>query len=35
VLAAAFLGYRLVFYILPLIIAAAGLAVDAVRHRKS
>lgn len=35
VLAAAFLGYRLAFYILPLIIAAAALAIDAIRHRKS
>jgi uncharacterized membrane protein YbhN (UPF0104 family) len=34
-LAAAFLGYRLAFYILPLIIAALALAVDAIRHRKS
>ncbi|HZZ33954.1 MAG TPA: lysylphosphatidylglycerol synthase domain-containing protein [Phenylobacterium sp.] len=34
-LAAAFLGYRLAFYILPLIIAAAALAIDAIRHRKS
>ena len=34
-LAAAFLGYRLAFYILPLIIAALALAIDAVRHRKS
>ncbi len=33
-LAAAFLGYRLAFYILPLIIAAAALAVDALIHRK-
>ncbi|THD59687.1 lysylphosphatidylglycerol synthase domain-containing protein [Phenylobacterium sp.] len=32
-LAAAFLGYRLAFYILPLIIAAAALAIDAIRHR--
>jgi uncharacterized membrane protein YbhN (UPF0104 family) len=35
VLAAAFLGYRLSFYILPLIVAAAALAIDAIRHRKS
>lgn len=35
VLAAAFLGYRLAFYILPLIIAAAALAIDAIRHRKT
>ncbi|HEV7384518.1 MAG TPA: lysylphosphatidylglycerol synthase domain-containing protein [Phenylobacterium sp.] len=34
-LAAAFLGYRLAFYILPLIIAALALAIDAIRHRKS
>ncbi len=34
-LAAAFLGYRLAFYILPLIIAAVALAIDAIRHRKS
>ncbi|MDB5436603.1 MAG: hypothetical protein JWR47_2860 [Phenylobacterium sp.] len=34
-LAAAFLGYRLTFYILPLMIAALVLAVDAFRHRKS
>jgi uncharacterized membrane protein YbhN (UPF0104 family) len=33
-LAAAFLGYRLSFYILPLILAALGLAIDAVRHRR-
>jgi uncharacterized membrane protein YbhN (UPF0104 family) len=33
-LVAAFLGYRLAFYILPLIIAAAALAIDAYRHRK-
>ena len=33
-LAAAFLGYRLAFYILPLIIAAAALAIDAIRHRR-
>jgi phosphatidylglycerol lysyltransferase len=34
-MAAAFLGYRLAFYILPLIIAALALAIDAIRHRKS
>jgi uncharacterized membrane protein YbhN (UPF0104 family) len=34
-LAAAFLGYRLAFYLLPLIIAAVALAIDAVRHRRS
>jgi uncharacterized membrane protein YbhN (UPF0104 family) len=34
-LAAAFLGYRLTFYILPLMIAALVLAVDAFRHRKN
>lgn len=34
-LAAAFLGYRLAFYILPLIIAAAALAIDAIRHRRT
>lgn len=34
-LAAAFLGYRLAFYILPLLIAFVALAVDAIRHRKS
>jgi uncharacterized membrane protein YbhN (UPF0104 family) len=34
-LAAAFLGYRLAFYILPLIIAAVVLAIDAIRHRKT
>jgi uncharacterized membrane protein YbhN (UPF0104 family) len=34
-LVAAFLGYRLAFYILPLIIAAAALAIDAIRHRKT
>lgn len=34
-LAAAFLGYRLAFYILPLIIAVAALAIDAIRHRRS
>lgn len=34
-LAAAFLGYRLAFYILPLIIAFLALAIDAVRHRRS
>lgn len=34
VMAAAFLGYRLTFYILPLMIAALGLAIDAVRHRR-
>jgi len=33
VLAAAFLGYRLAFYILPLIIAFLALAIDAIRHR--
>ena len=33
-LAAAFLGYRLVFYILPLIIAVAALAIDTVWRRK-
>jgi uncharacterized membrane protein YbhN (UPF0104 family) len=32
-LAAAFLGYRLSFYILPLILAFLGLAIDAIRHR--
>jgi uncharacterized membrane protein YbhN (UPF0104 family) len=34
-LAAAFLGYRLSFYILPLILAAIGLAIDAIRHRRT
>ncbi len=34
-MAAAFLGYRLTFYILPLIIAALALAADTIRHRKS
>jgi uncharacterized membrane protein YbhN (UPF0104 family) len=34
-LAAAFLGYRLAFYILPLVIAFLALAADAIRHRKS
>jgi uncharacterized membrane protein YbhN (UPF0104 family) len=34
-LAAAFLGYRLAFYLLPLIIAFLALAIDAIRHRKS
>jgi uncharacterized membrane protein YbhN (UPF0104 family) len=34
-LAAAFLGYRLAFYILPLMIAFLALAIDAIRHRKS
>lgn len=33
-LAAAFLGYRLAYFILPLMIAAAVLAVDAIRHRR-
>jgi uncharacterized membrane protein YbhN (UPF0104 family) len=32
-LVAAFLGYRLAFYILPLMIAATALAIDAFRHR--
>ncbi|MET0273135.1 MAG: lysylphosphatidylglycerol synthase domain-containing protein [Phenylobacterium sp.] len=31
-LAAAFLGYRLAYYLLPLVIAVAALAVDALRH---
>jgi uncharacterized membrane protein YbhN (UPF0104 family) len=34
-LAAAFLGYRLAFYILPLMIAFLALAIDWARHRKS
>ena len=34
-LAAAFLGYRLTFYLLPLLIAFLALAIDAIRHRKS
>ena len=33
-LAAAFLGYRLAFYVLPLLIAFVALAIDAIRHRK-
>jgi uncharacterized membrane protein YbhN (UPF0104 family) len=34
-LAAAFLGYRLVFYLLPLAIAAVWLAIDtAIHHRR-
>jgi uncharacterized membrane protein YbhN (UPF0104 family) len=32
-LAAAFLGYRLAFYLLPLVIAFLALAIDAIRHR--
>jgi uncharacterized membrane protein YbhN (UPF0104 family) len=32
-LAAAFLGYRLTYYLLPLVIAAVALAADTVRHR--
>jgi uncharacterized membrane protein YbhN (UPF0104 family) len=32
-LAAAFLGYRLTFYILPLILAFLALAIDSFRHR--
>ncbi len=34
-LAAAFLGYRLAYYLLPLALAAAVLAIDAIRHRKT
>jgi uncharacterized membrane protein YbhN (UPF0104 family) len=34
-LAAAFLGYRLAYYILPLVIAAIALAVDTLRRRKA
>ncbi len=34
-LAAAFLGYRLSYYILPLIIAAAALAIDTLRRAKT
>jgi uncharacterized membrane protein YbhN (UPF0104 family) len=34
-LAAAFLGYRLTFYILPLALAFLALAIDAFRHRRS
>jgi uncharacterized membrane protein YbhN (UPF0104 family) len=34
-LAAAFLGYRLAFYLLPLMIAFLALGIDAYRHRKS
>lgn len=34
-LAAAFLGYRLAYYILPLILAAGALAVDTVRMRRA
>jgi len=33
-MAAAFLGYRLAFYILPLMIAVLALAIDALRHRR-
>jgi uncharacterized membrane protein YbhN (UPF0104 family) len=33
-LAAAFLGYRLVYYLLPLLLASAALAADTVRHSR-
>jgi uncharacterized membrane protein YbhN (UPF0104 family) len=32
-LAAAFLGYRLTYYLVPLVIAAVALAADTIRHR--
>ncbi|MFI4950356.1 MAG: hypothetical protein ACHP7A_04895, partial [Caulobacterales bacterium] len=34
-LAAAFLGYRLAYYILPLILAALALAADTLRRRRA